>query len=967
MITNINHMRKLLAFLIPIAFFATANAQVNPLKVTEKKLSNGMTVWINEDHSQPKVYGAVIVKAGAKDCPNTGMAHYFEHILFKGTDKIGTVDYAKEKPWLDSISAKYDILAETKDTNKRNIIQKDINRLSIKAGEYAIPNEFSSLITSFGGTGLNAFTSFDETVFHNSFSPQYIHQWCELNSERLMSPVFRLFQGELETVYEEKNMYSDNMLMQPAEDAESKIFAGTPYAYSIIGSTENLKNPRLGEMKEFYNKYYVANNMTLILTGDVNADSISNILENTFGRIRSGKVEKEQPFNLKPLKDLATMKLKLPIPIVKAGGIVYRAPIDRDSDYNAFTVALGLLNNSSETGLLDSLRNDNKVMYAIAMMSPFKETNVVGVGFVPNIPFGSRKKAERMCVEQIEKLKKGDFSDDFLNSTKLLLEKDAQENLENIDNRANIMTTAASHGLSWENVLDKGKDIAAVSREDIMRIASKYFSDDCVRAIKTFGHYPKDKISQPGYSPIKPKHAGEQSEYAKEIKAMPTQDIKPKLIDFDKDANTIKLAPKARLYTVKNPSNDLFKLELIYHRGFDNDNRINDVAEYIGSIGTEKHSKNEFAKAMQKLGSSYSIDANRNNFIITLSGFDNNLSSSLKLLRELLDSAKADKKKFNDILKDKKLHQKTAFKDNASIANMMEQKIMYGNNSIFIKRCSNKDFKKNKPEDFINLFKDVQNYDMSIVYSGKLDDTEVEKIIKQEIPVNRCKQDYEPINYKLEAYSTPTVYIYNNPKARQTVISSYINIPQMPTEEDRARLDLWGNYFGSGMSSVLFQEIREFRAYAYYSHGYTLTPSLPHYSNYPTGFASKMGVQSDKSMAALEVLDSLYKNMPLRENNITATKQSEINNINNKYPDFRSMGSTIDSYIMNGYTADPNTAATSIIPQLGFGDCKKFYDVYVKNKPIIYYIVGNMKTINRDALAKYGKVVEMKKDDIFRK
>jgi predicted Zn-dependent peptidase len=960
-------MRKLLAFLIPLMLFATADAQVNPLKVIQKKLSNGMTVWINEDHSQPKVYGAVIVKAGAKDCPNTGMAHYFEHIMFKGTDKIGTIDYAKEKPWLDSISAKYDILAKTKDAIQRTTIQKDINRLSIKAGEYAIPNEFSSLITAFGGTGLNAFTSFDETVFHNSFSPQYIRQWCKLNSDRLMSPVFRLFQGELETVYEEKNMYSDNMLMAPAEYAESKVFAGTPYAYSIIGSTENLKNPRLSEMKKFYNKYYVADNMTLILTGDVNADSISDILENTFGHIRSGNVEKELPFKLQPLKDLGTMKLKLPIPIIKAGGIVYRAPIDRDSDYNAFTVALGLLNNSSETGFLDSLRNDNKVMYAIAMMSPFKETNVVGIGFVPNIPFGSRKKAEKMCLEQIEKLKKGDFSDELLYSTKLLLEKKAQKDLENIDNRATIMTTAASHCLSWDKVLNEGKGIAAVSREDIMRVAAKYFSDDCVRAIKTFGHYPKDKISQPGYSPIKPKHAGEQSEYAKEIKAMPTQDIKPKLIDFHKDANTIILAPKTRLYTVKNPSNDLFELELIYHRGTDNDNRIADVADYIGSIGTEKHTKNEFAKAMLKLGSSYNVYANRNRFTITLSGFDNNLSASVKLLRELLDCAKAEKKKFKDIIKDKKLSEKTAFKDNANIADIMGQKIIYGNNSIYMKRCSAKDYKNTKPQDFINLFKDIQNYDLSIVYSGKLDDNEVEKMIKQELPIDRSRLDYEPVNYKLETYSTPTVYIYNNPKARQTVISSYVNIPKMPTEEDRARLELWGNYFGSGMSSVLFQEIREFRAYAYYSHGNTLTSPLPHYSSYPTGFASRMGVQADKSMAALEVLDSSYKNMPLRENNITAAKQSEINSINNRYPDFRSMGQTIDSYIMKGYTADPSTAATSIIPLLGFDDCKKFYDDYIKNKPIIYYIVGNMKTINRDALAKYGKVIEIKKEDIFHK
>ncbi|MDO4310125.1 MAG: insulinase family protein [Prevotella sp.] len=186
-------------------------------QVKELTLSNGLTVWINEDHTQPKVYGAVVVKAGARDCPNTGIAHYFEHILFKGTDKIGTVDYAGERPWLDSIEACYDRLAQTIDENSRRAIQKDINRLSVKAALYAIPNEFNNLISRYGGTGLNAYTSLDETVFYNTFSPQYIAQWAELNSERMLHPVFRLFQGELETVYEEKNMHSDNMLMQALE------------------------------------------------------------------------------------------------------------------------------------------------------------------------------------------------------------------------------------------------------------------------------------------------------------------------------------------------------------------------------------------------------------------------------------------------------------------------------------------------------------------------------------------------------------------------------------------------------------------------------------------------------------------------------------------------------------------------------------------------------------------------------
>ena len=181
------------------------------LQVREHKLSNDLTVWLNEDHSQPKIFGAVVVKAGAKDSPNTGIAHYFEHMMFKGTDKIGTIDYESEKVLLDIIAEKYDALADTEDPNMRAHLQQIINDLSVRAAEYVIPNEFDRLISRFGGTKLNAGTSYDYTLYFNTFSPQYISQWAEINSERLVNPVFRLFQSELETVYEEKNMYGDTM------------------------------------------------------------------------------------------------------------------------------------------------------------------------------------------------------------------------------------------------------------------------------------------------------------------------------------------------------------------------------------------------------------------------------------------------------------------------------------------------------------------------------------------------------------------------------------------------------------------------------------------------------------------------------------------------------------------------------------------------------------------------------------
>ena len=415
-------MKKLLFFFLFSFVFIVGYAST-PLKVTTLRLSNGFTVWLNEDHNQPKVYGAVVVKAGAKDCPNTGIAHYFEHILFKGTDKIGTVDYRAERVWLDSISAQYDLLARTSDPAARTLIQQHINKLSIKAADYAIPNEFENLITTYGGTGLNAYTSFDETVYHNIFAPQYIAQWCELNSERLISPVFRLFQGELETVYEEKNMQSDNMILQAATAAQERAFAGTPYAWSVIGSTENLKNPRLSEMKKFYDSYYVAGNMGLILSGDIQADSLRPLLERTFGRIKAGQAPTSVQSVLPVYRGTSPLKLTLPIPIIKAEGYAFKGPDEHNADYMPLQVMLSMLNNHAQAGLLDSLTNAHLMMVAQSISFDLKDFSAFGFGFVPQIPFGSKRKAARLCWQQINRLRTGNFSDEMLASAKLSLRR----------------------------------------------------------------------------------------------------------------------------------------------------------------------------------------------------------------------------------------------------------------------------------------------------------------------------------------------------------------------------------------------------------------------------------------------------------------------------------------------------------------------------------------------------------------
>lgn len=961
------NMKRILSLVLTFSAFIVVSAQTaGPLKVTEKKLSNGMTVWLNEDHSQPKVFGAVVVKAGAKDCPNTGIAHYFEHILFKGTDKIGTVDYKAEKPWLDSISSQYDLLAKTTNEASRLIIQRNINRLSQEAGKYAIPNEFENLISTYGGTGLNAYTSFDETVFHNSFAPQYIAQWCELNSERLINPVFRLFQGELETVYEEKNMYSDNMLMGPLEAAQARVFDGSPYKYSIIGSTTNLKNPRQSEMRAFYDKYYVGCNMGLVLCGDFEADSIMPLLEKTFGRIKAGTVPTRATYTMAKLNPDDVLKLKAPIPIIKAAGCAFRAPGEKDKDYEAFHLALSLLSNNSKTGLLDSLVNENKVMMAQAGAYDLKETSIAGFGYVPNIPFGSRKKADKMCWQQVEKLKRGDFSDKTLDALKLAYKRNLQQSMEKIDTRKDIMINAISHGLTWDEIMQRNHDVEGITKADIMRVANKYFGNEYLKAVKKFGKYPKDKVSQPGYKPITPKNAGQKSEYAKELAEMPFKPMEPRLVDFDKDVKTIPLGNLSTLYTTENPVNDLFRLQLIYYKGTSADKRLGAAADFADVIGTDSLSKQQFGKALEALGSRIEINATDRTFNITLSGFDRNLAPSMALLRQLMTNAKSNDKMFHDLVTSSKLADKTFFKDNSNIADAVYEKLEFGDRSQYLTHLTTAELKKMNGNMLVDLFKEVQSNELSVVYSGKLSADKVEKDVRQYIPLDKVTKRHADAFRPLMSTSEPVVYIYDNPSARQNIIGTYEALQPAKTHEQRAQMFLWSNYMGGGMSSLLFQDIREFRAYAYYAFGRPMWPSIISHSDGQTAFYTRLGTQADKSMLALGVLDSLFTNMPIRSANIAAIKQSTINSINNSYPDFRNIGGYVARMRTEGYSNDPDQPMSLILPTLGINDVTSFYQEYVKSAPRAIIIVGNKKSLDMQKLTQYGRVVELKKQDIYK-
>ena len=955
-------MRRVAFVLVTVITSVAAYAQ---LEVKELKLSNGMTVWLNEDHSQPKVFGAVVVKAGAKDCPNTGIAHYFEHIMFKGTDRIGTTDYAAEKPWLDSISAQYDLLSQTKDETTRTRIQKHINELSIKAADYVIPNEYSRLISKYGGSSLNAGTGQDLTYYHNSFLPQFMEQWCWLNSERLMTPVFRGFQGELENVYEEKNRAADDM-----GDVQDKIFKAVfktqPYAYPVLGSTENLKNPRLSDMAAFFKKYYVASNMCLILCGDIRPDAaLVTLLEKTFGRVQTGPVPERRKSPMPAIEAGDRQQIKLPIPLIGAEALVFKAPTEYEADANALDLANMLLYNG-KAGLLDSLTNEHKVLVSAAMTAGLDDAAGSAIIVIPNL-FGKMKKAEGRVLEQVQQVMDGNFSEEQVEILKQQMLMDAQRELETISSRSQRMVMTFSKGRSWQDVLDKIEGIRRLTKADVVAAARKYYGGNYITLSKKYGTPKKETLKQPGYKPVSPKNLDAKSAFALQLEQIPVKDMAVRTVDFGQDIVIKPLNNHVTLYYKDNPVNDVFTFTLRYKDGELHTPALSVLGSCLSQLGTDSLNRQQLGQAWQRIGATMEVVPGDVAFSINLTGPDRQLVPALRLLAHFLRSAKGDQKALKDAKDEDRIDRKSFGKQKDDVLRPAIHRIAYGERSSYLKQLSRKEVKALKNEDLMALFRELQQYDCELFYCGRQPIEYVAAQAQQALPLSQCTKPQADTFRPFLQYDEPVVYFYHVPKSRQNYIVSYDAIGALPTQEERVKFKLWDEYFGGGMSSVLFQNVREFRSLAYATGGSTFTTSLAQHSDASQGYVTVTGTQADKTLEALSTVDSLLRQLPMKENNLEAARQSVLNDIQNNYPTFRTLGKYVANQLRDGYVSDPNTGIVRGIPSVTSQDIMQFHQKHVtSNKNRIWIVIGDRKLTDMKALARYGKVVELRKEDVYR-
>ena len=525
-----------LAFIL--AIFCLPLMAQQPLKVETFHLSNGLKVIMCESHDQPKIYGSVVVHAGSKneDPTATGVAHYFEHIMFKGTDRIGTTNWDKEKPLLDSISDLYDQIQATQDAERRHQLQLEINRLNIAASKYAIPNETDAILQQMGCTGLNAGTSYDYTVYYNTLPSNQLENWMEVYAERFRNPVYRLFQGELEAVYEERNIYNNEQMYAFTRNLFTESFGEHPYSRDVIGLDEHLKNPQPSAMKRFYDKYYVASNMTLILVGDFNTAEAKKMAEKYFSIWPKGDPVKQPTYNLPKFESRVVKEVKQ-TPI-KVGLIIMPGVKENDPDKLPLDVMSSII--SGGNGRLDELTTEGKIMIAQQIPFSLQDAGTNIILYVPKLIGQKHEAAENLIWAAIDSVKAGRFSDKLMESIKMKTLVGRKQMLETYSGIANLLQSLELSGSNYEEWLKDNERLMNLTREDIMKIAAKYYDRNHCTIIRSKMGFPKKGESiKPDWDHLEAQNQGEKTDFAKHIADRKVKEIMPQSLDYKTLVQTV--------------------------------------------------------------------------------------------------------------------------------------------------------------------------------------------------------------------------------------------------------------------------------------------------------------------------------------------------------------------------------------------------------------------------------------------
>lgn len=916
--------------------------------LTEYKLDNGLTVMLWEDHDQPDVTGYVVVRAGAVDEPAeyTGLAHYLEHMLFKGTQRIGALDWEAEKPIYDSIIALYDQYSEATDPKVREQLATQINECSMRAAKISSTEDFFFLLDLIGAEGVNAYTSYDLTAYHNSFPAAEMYRWLTIFSDRLIDPVFRTFQAELENVFEEYNMYANEPSSQVQNQLFADIYKGSPYEREVIGLPEHLKNPRLSKLIEFYNTWYVANNMALIIVGDFNTETTKPMIAETFGRLQA----KELPARPSYPEVQLTGKKHYNLGYNPMVTWIYPGVKEGDPDQDVLDFVCALLYNG-QTGLLDKINTKGDVQFAGVFNDARRNTGRLIIEAVPYYDanqqmFESDKATEAIIMREVDKIKSGNIPDELIANVKRLYAQSEKMTNENPSYKMNALVDAFTYGKPTDDIFTANDKIQALTKDEIVRVAKKYFNADHMTI--SFDEDTKTQkaktLPKPNIKPLDPVKDAK-TVYADEFKKLPKGELKQTFNDFN-DVKVSTLAENITLHYTPNTKNDIFSLSLRYGVGAHEMPLLpyaTQLMENAGIMGSPATEGKDFDQQIAELGGSVSYGCNDSYFTISISGEDENFTKimnlvSRQLLMPYLEQKQLDAVKGSEFFSRYSRQKRTAVQKSALL-----QYALYGKKSAYLDEVPFIDIWNMDGVKVQQLVASARTYALDIFYCGTLPE---EKMVADLPLTEGMRPSKSPFIQDRQTYDKPTVLFLPNSNVQQADLYFYINGRPYDISSDVAS-DAFNQYMSGGFTGVIMNEIRVKRSMAYSAYGVDATPSLPGKDCYFYGY---VGTQSDKVVDAINVYMDILADMPKDSTNLASLKAALKQAAQTAKPSMRGKASTYEYWQRLGYTDDPSKVNAEAIDAITFNDIEKFYEDNIKGKPVTIILMGDPKKIDLKAI-----------------
>ena len=931
----------------------------DPLKTRIYTLKNGLTVYLSVNKDEPRAMGLIAVKAGSVNDPTqtTGLAHYLEHMMFKGTDNFGTTNWPAEKILLDSISDLFEKYKAEVEPAKKKGIYKEIDRVSQAASKFAIPNEYDKMSSSIGAKNTNAFTNYDVTAYMNDIPVNELKKWIEMESERFRNPILRLFHTELETVYEEFNMYQDmdnerlnNALMQG-------LFPTNPLGRSVIGLPEHLKNPSMVNIMKFYRTWYVPNNMAFILSGDIDCDETIKLIDNTFGKFES----KELPKNEFPKEAAITSPVVKEVvgPEAEQIQLAFRFNGYKSDDRKYVTMIDYILTNSV-AGLIDLDLNQQQKVLKAGSTSNF-ETDY---GY--HLFFGKPRQGQKLeevrdlLLAEIEKVKKGEFDDWMIQASVNNLKLETMRRDES-NERAFTFLGSFIKTSDWASELAFNDELAKITKYQLVEFAKANYKDNYVVVFKRTG-VAKDlvKVEKPTITPIAINRA-DQSAFLKTFVNENATPLEPVFVNYSEAIKEEKLNDNVNFDYIANTTNALFSLDYVTEIGSNHDPKLALAVKYLPYLGTDKFTAEQFKKELYKLGVSLNVYTGPDRSYVFISGLDQNSEGGIKLLEQLLAEAKPDKEAYKKLVEGILKERDDQKKNQYVIGSALRDFGKYGKESPFTNIISEEALKAVDPSELTDLIHKFCKYPHRVFYYGPTEQTKALALVKAN---HNLASDFLPIptekTFVEQVTDQNKVFFVDYDKSQVQIVIMSRDLPFDPKTLVNSRI--FNEYYGNSMGSVVFQEIREARALAYSAWANYLRPNKKDASFYIYG---SVGTQANKMMDAIGAMNGLFTKMIVDDKSFNIAKESVIKSIQTEriiksdifWDWLQNKRLGIDYDIRKDYYNNARTASIDSVQQ--------FFDQHFKDKKYTYMIVGNKKDIDLLKLKTVGPVNELALKDIF--